>query len=98
MRVKVRAAISMTVLAATLSMVGHTQTSVRPQEGTPAKVEHLGGTSAKARIGPTHGTVNVFLANKNGLVVVTDSLLGNGIIPVGFGQKLFQVDDHTICS
>jgi hypothetical protein len=43
-----------------------------------------------------HGTVNVLIGNKNGLVAVTDSRLSSNNVPVGFGQKLFQIDDHTI--
>lgn len=47
----------------------------------------------------THGTINVLLGNKNGLVVVTDSRLSSGSRPLGEeGQKLFVLDDHTICS
>ncbi|HMH14511.1 MAG TPA: hypothetical protein VK578_15530 [Edaphobacter sp.] len=47
----------------------------------------------------THGTVNVLLANKNGLVLVTDSRLSNERHePVGYGQKLFVIDDHIVCS
>jgi hypothetical protein len=54
----------------------------------------------------THGTVNIFLANKNGLVVVTDSMLtysGDSTHPPGThppdpAQKLFQLDDRTICT
>ena len=58
---------------------------------------------ATAPFGPqgsthTQGTVNVILANKNGLVAVTDSRLSSSGTPVGRGQKLFVVDDHTICS
>jgi hypothetical protein len=46
-----------------------------------------------------HGTVNVFLANKNGLVVVTDSRLSNGQGQWrDDGQKLFRIDDRTICA
>ena len=44
------------------------------------------------------GTVNIFLANGNGLVAVTDSLLSHDNVPVRFAQKLFKVDDHTICA
>ena len=52
-----------------------------------------------AHNGSTHGTVNVFLANRNGLVAVTDSRLSNEHGPLGSpGQKLFQVDDHTVCA
>jgi hypothetical protein len=44
------------------------------------------------------GTVNIFLANGNGLVAVTDSRLSSNNVPVGYGTKLFKVDDKTICS
>lgn len=70
------------------------------QASNPAKVEN---TKAQEDINPkdqthiTHGTVNVYLANKNGLVVVTDSKL-SGDPRVPFGQKLFKIDDHTICT
>lgn len=48
---------------------------------------------------PLHGTVNIILANSQGIVVETDSQLSdtNGQ-PVGLGQKLFRVDDHTVCT
>ena len=45
------------------------------------------------------GTVNVLLANKQGLVAITDSLLTD---PSGtqrhYGQKLFQLDPNTIAT
>jgi len=47
----------------------------------------------------SHGTVNILLANKNGLVAVTDSMLtfSNGSHqPIG--RKLFKIDDRTICT
>jgi hypothetical protein len=92
MRKIVKVALTVMVLVVTLSMVGHAQTS------QTAQIKHLDDTSAKARIGPIHGTVNVFLANNNGLVVVTDSGLSDEVHIVDNGQKLFKVDDHTICS
>jgi hypothetical protein len=46
----------------------------------------------------THGTINVLLANKNGAVLLTDSRLSSNGIPVGEGQKLFLLDDHTVCA
>jgi hypothetical protein len=58
-----------------------------------------GVTAPKTRALATHGTVNVFLANKNGLVVVTDSRLSDG--QGGWrdgGEKLFQIDDRTVCA
>jgi hypothetical protein len=48
---------------------------------------------------PSHGTVNVILANENGLVAVTDSMLTYTPVdhrPVGV--KLFKIDDQTICT
>lgn len=50
------------------------------------------------------GTINVVLANKNGAVVLTDSMLSDesGSVPVPLpdrpGQKLFQLDDKTVCA
>jgi 20S proteasome alpha/beta subunit len=50
------------------------------------------------------GTLNVALANKNGAVVLTDSMLSDesGPVPIPHpetpGQKLFQLDDKTICA
>jgi hypothetical protein len=45
------------------------------------------------------GTVNIFLANGNGLVAITDSRLSDESgSAAGFGQKLFKVDDQTVCS
>jgi hypothetical protein len=47
----------------------------------------------------THGTVNILLANRNGVALVTDSRLSNEHYqPVGDGAKLFVLDDRTICS
>jgi len=45
-----------------------------------------------------HGTVNILLANKNGLVAITDSRLSSDGRPPASGQKLFQLDDKTICT
>lgn len=51
-----------------------------------------------------HGTINVILANKNGIVALTDSMLTvtspSGEMrqspdPV---QKLFKLDDHSVCT
>jgi len=44
------------------------------------------------------GTVNILLANKNGLVAITDSKLVMGNDPAGYAQKLFRIDDHTLCT
>lgn len=47
-----------------------------------------------------HGTINVALGNENGLVVLTDSMLtgGDGRQLPKPGQKLFKLDDSTVCS
>jgi hypothetical protein len=51
-------------------------------------------------IGESHGTVNILLANRNGLVLVTDSMLTNTVTgrQDPNGKKLFKVDDKTVCS
>jgi hypothetical protein len=46
----------------------------------------------------THGTINIVLANQNGAIVETDSRLSYKGVPKGEGQKLFQLDDHTVCA
>jgi|ERR1700733_233567 len=46
----------------------------------------------------SHGTINIILANRNGLVALTDSRLSSNGQPVLRGQKLFKVDDHTVCA
>lgn len=48
---------------------------------------------------PTHGTINLLIGSKFGLVAETDTMLSfsNGE-SAGFAQKLFQIDDHTICT
>ena len=54
---------------------------------------------------PTHGTVNIVLANRNGLVAETDSMLSyTKSTPLGPeieshpqpGRKLYRADDHTV--
>jgi hypothetical protein len=50
-----------------------------------------------------HGTINVVLGNKNGIVVLTDSMitlgtLGNWHPSPDPGQKLFKLDDRTVCA
>jgi 20S proteasome alpha/beta subunit len=53
--------------------------------------------------GVVHGTINIALGNKNGLVVLTDSMLtaidtaGTHQLP-NPGQKLFKLDDRTVCA
>jgi 20S proteasome alpha/beta subunit len=46
----------------------------------------------------SHGTINIVLANRNGLVALTDSRLSSRGRQVSRGQKLFKVDDHTVCA
>ena len=46
----------------------------------------------------SHGTVNILLANKNGLALVTDSRLSNKGQPSGEARKLFVLNDHMVCS
>jgi hypothetical protein len=55
-------------------------------------------------VADSHGTVNVILANRNGLVAVVDSMLtrkndkGQTVKQEPNGMKLFKVDDETICT
>jgi len=47
-----------------------------------------------------HGTINILLANKNGMVLVTDSR-GTDVVNgehYDNSPKLFQIDDSTVCS
>jgi hypothetical protein len=49
----------------------------------------------------SHGTVNILLANSNGLVAVTDSMLtvsGRFAEHNPTGTKLFKLDDRTVCT
>jgi len=47
-----------------------------------------------------HGTINIALGNENGLVVLTDSMISVGGRPHPElpGQKLFKLDDRTVCA
>ncbi len=47
-----------------------------------------------------HGTINVVLGNKNGIVVLTDSQItrGDGQLSPIPAQKLFKLDDLTVCT
>jgi 20S proteasome alpha/beta subunit len=46
-----------------------------------------------------HGTINIALGNENGIVVLTDSMLtSGGKQRPDPGQKLFKLDDRTVCS
>lgn len=49
--------------------------------------------------GVVHGTIDVVLANKNGMVVLTDSMLtADGKQLPAPGKKLFKLDDHSVCA
>jgi len=113
MRAKIRVALASSFIAGTLLVAraaaivaaGHSGSVAGPQEGAnpPSNLKIERSEEAKAvarsvRTRPMHGTVNVFLANRNGLVAVTDSRLSNGTDHEDTGRKLFQIDDHTICS
>jgi len=46
-----------------------------------------------------HGTVNIALANQSGLILLTDSMITAGDRQLSNpGQKLFQLDDRTVCA
>jgi 20S proteasome alpha/beta subunit len=46
-----------------------------------------------------HGTINVALGNENGIVLLTDSMLTGATGQLReSGQKLFKLDDRTVCS
>lgn len=46
-----------------------------------------------------HGTIDVALGNKNGIVVLTDSMLTSGDHQLpNPGEKLFKLDSHTVCA
>jgi hypothetical protein len=53
--------------------------------------------------GIAHGTINIALGNKNGLVVLTDSMVTATDATRRYqlpnaGQKLFKLDNRTVCS
>jgi hypothetical protein len=49
--------------------------------------------------GVSHGTINVVLANQNGIVVLTDSIVTCGDRQQAEpAQKLFKLDDRTVCT
>jgi hypothetical protein len=49
--------------------------------------------------GLAHGTINIALGNQNGIVVLTDSRASSGGQPSPDpAQKLFRLDDHTVCA
>jgi hypothetical protein len=67
----------------------------------PLSHEPTLATDAKsANIAPSyaHGTINVVLANGNGAVVETDSRLSLNGRSVGKGQKLYKLDERTVCA
>jgi hypothetical protein len=56
-------------------------------------------TASQATPSSLHGTVNIILANKNGLIAVTDSRLSSPQgLAMGSAQKLFKLDSKTICT
>jgi hypothetical protein len=58
------------------------------------------GQDAKPPKGSLHGTVNVVLGDANGIVVLTDSMLTDQDgrqVPYP-GQKLFVLDDRSVCT
>jgi hypothetical protein len=46
--------------------------------------------------GPTHGTVNIIVANGTDMAVVTDSMLSRGLGRDPSGIKLYQLDSTTV--
>lgn len=66
-----------------------------------AQTSQAVNTSSRSHdLRPTHGTINVLLGNKNGLVVVTDSRLSDesGRPLRQRAEKLFRLNDRTVCS
>jgi hypothetical protein len=47
---------------------------------------------------PSHGTINVLLANGSSLVLVADSMLTAGQTHEPTGLKVYKLDDQTVCS
>jgi len=46
-----------------------------------------------------HGTINVAIGNQNGMVVLTDSMVTRGGHQLDDpGEKLFKLDDRTVCA
>jgi hypothetical protein len=57
------------------------------------------GAEAPSESFVAHGTLNVVLANENGIVVLTDSMVTIGSQQLHEpGQKLFKLDDRTVCA
>jgi hypothetical protein len=44
---------------------------------------------------PSHGTVNIILANPQGMIIMTDSMLSSDGKPEFYGEKLFRFDEST---
>jgi hypothetical protein len=84
---RVRVAIALSVIAMVLPIIGTSQ--LPPRMATPQETP----TS-------THGTINLLLANRNGTLLITDSRISNGDYQPksDHAQKLFQLDDKTVCS
>jgi hypothetical protein len=67
----------------------------------------VGGAFCGDDSGVRHGTINVAVANDNGIVILTDSMLtetrrdATGVHDRQLatpGQKLFRIDDKTVCT
>jgi hypothetical protein len=56
--------------------------------------------SAQNEGGVSRGTINIVLANQNGIVILTDSMVtSNGRqLPERPFQKLYKLDDQTVCT
>ena len=46
----------------------------------------------------SHGTINILLANRNGMVLITDSRGTYGNAHNDRSAKLFEIDNSTVCS
>jgi len=61
----------------------------------------LSAQNPQSPVSESHGTINILFANQNGLVALTDSMLsytGNPPPPPSPNhQKLFKIDDKTVC-
>jgi 20S proteasome alpha/beta subunit len=57
------------------------------------------GSDEEADHSIVHGTINVAFGNRNGMVVLTDSMLTSGNRQLSEpGQKLFKLDEQTVCA
>jgi hypothetical protein len=64
---------------------------------------HGQGATSQETVPESHGTVNILLANDNGLVAVVDSMLTYKLPDGDAGHskdatKIFKIDDRTICT